>query len=92
MVDTYGRWTEEPDYKVYPQSDWCDLDYVANYIREQNYQPTIGMEELTERIISIFEEDEDYEPHYGDNLMIYMPHLTAFVEDSGGIKEFDYEA
>ncbi len=51
MVDTYGRWTEETDYKAYPQSKWCDLDYVANYIREQNYQPTIDMEELAENII-----------------------------------------
>ncbi len=90
MVDTYGRWTEETDYKAYPQSKWCDLDYVANYIREQNYQPTIDMEELAENIIWKFVAESDYSPHYGENLMINIPTLAAFVHDNGGIKEFDY--
>lgn len=92
MVNTWGQWTEEKDYSAYPKEKWCDLDYVANYIREQNYQPKIDMEELSERIINDFEEDEDYEPHYGENFMIYMPNLMAFVKDSGGVEEFDYRA
>jgi hypothetical protein len=92
MVDTWGKWTEEPDYKAYPQDEWCDLDYVANYIREQNYQPTIEMEELAERIIAFFNEADAYKPHYGKNLMINIPTLAMFVEDSGGIKEIDYAA
>ena len=90
MVNTWGQWTEEKDYSTYPKDKWCDLDYVANYIREQNYQPKIDIEELSEYIIYNFCEDEQYAPHYGDDLMIYMPNLIAFVEDSGGVKEFDY--
>ena len=92
MVDAFGRWTEEADYSKYPMSKWCDLDYVAKYIREQNYKPELDMEELIERIIYRFNEEQGYEPHYGGDLMIYMPTFAAFVEDMGGVKEFDYNA
>jgi hypothetical protein len=91
MVDTFGRWAEESDYSEYPILKWCDLDHVANFIRKQGYEPKIDMGELCERIIWEFCEDYEYEPHYGNDLMICMPNLMFFVEACGGVKEFDYE-
>lgn len=89
MVDTFGRWTEEQDYAKYPRSKWCDFDHVANYIREQKYLPTLPMADLIDLIIFHFCDDEDYNPKFGEDLMICIPTLDAFIYDNGGIKEFD---
>lgn len=34
MIDTYGRWKEEPDYSTYPEKEWCDYDVMAAWIRK----------------------------------------------------------
>ncbi len=95
MVDWLGRWTEEKDYSTYPPEKWCDMDRVANYIRTCDYVPKTNMENLIGMIIAHFEgETEDcsseFFPTYDDDLNINMPKLAAFVEASGGFKEFDY--
>ena len=97
MVDTYGRWTEEKDYSTYPKEKWCDLDYVANYIREKKYVSKTPIEELILYIIYYWEEYEQnienesqsYKPMYDNNMMINIENLAIFVEDNGGLKEFD---
>lgn len=33
MVDAYGIWHEEKDYSNYPKEKWCDMDYMAVYIK-----------------------------------------------------------
>lgn len=30
MIDTYGRWTEEKDYNIYPKEKLCDYDYMTS--------------------------------------------------------------
>lgn len=96
MIDCFGRWTGEKDYKSYPKNKWCDMDYVANYIIEQKYIPKTTIANLVSMIILHFEgETEDssswFFPTYDDDLKINIKGLMAFVEASGGLKEFDYE-
>jgi hypothetical protein len=96
MVDTYGRWTVEKDYSTFPKEKWCDLDYVANWIREHGYTPKIDLEELIEYMIYKFEEEiettGDYGPAYGENIMIHMENFATYIDECGGIEEFDFEA
>lgn len=101
MVNTFGQWTPEKDYSTYPQEKWCDYDYVANYIRQQNYTPQTSIENLVQMIISHLEGEienremtgveSDFIPMYNDNLMINVEAVDSFVMASGGLKEFDYE-
>ena len=96
MVDHYGRWTEEQDYNTYPKEKWCDMDYVADYIRKQGYEPKIKIDIFIETIVDHFNSETEnnsmFRPAYRkDNFMINIPKLASFVEASGGLKEFDYE-
>ena len=86
MVDGYGRWTEEKDYSKYPKEKWCDYDHMAVWIRSEGYEPKTSMTNLITIIllcyISYCEEcDEAYS----------VEGCIQFVENSGGINEFDYE-
>ena len=108
MVDDYGRWKENEDYSTFPQEDWCDMDYVANWIRSKNYEPKTSMENLILMILAHYDTElectfhEDGRCTYGyaipderpypENLMVYIPDLEAYVEASGGIQEFDHMA
>ena len=95
MVDVFGRWTEEKDYKSFPKNKWCDMDYVANYIREQNYIPKTTIKNLVVMVIDHFEGEVEgnsmFCPTYRKNGMINLSKLVFFIEASGGLKEFDYE-
>ena len=95
MVNNIGQWTAEKDYSTFPIEQWCDWDYVADFIIKQNYIPKTSIENLTYMIIAHFEgETEDsssyYFPTYKDNGMINIDGLSNFVKDNG-ISEFDYE-
>jgi hypothetical protein len=91
MVNSVGVWIPEIDYSIYPKEKWCDMDYVANYIREQNYEPKTDIENLVTMLILHFENDAgDYFSWHTDDLMIDIEGLAEFVEISGGLKEFDY--
>ena len=105
MVDDYGRWKENEDYSIFPQEDWCDMDYVANWIRSKNYEPKTSMENLVLMILAYYDDEisEHSDEHgyyfsipderpYPENLMVYIPDIEAYVEASGGIQEFDYKA
>lgn len=98
MVDRYGRWHEEEDYSVYPKKEWCDYDYMANWIRSVGYEPETSMENLIDMIfISYdFELEDSNREFYSDitesenGLMISIEDVSCYVEDSGGFEEFDY--
>lgn len=95
MVDTLGRWKYEKDT---PQEKKCDMDIVADMIRESGYEPQTDLENLVVMVILNFEnETEDssseFFPTYDfENMMINSDGLKDFVEASGGWKEFDYYA
>lgn len=100
MVDWFGRWTEEEDYSVYPKEKWCDYDYMAVWIRSLKYEPKTTMENLIGMVLNYYYSELEYngaeyyaiedERRYPDTLMIFIPDVEAYVEDSGGLKEFDY--
>jgi len=90
MVNNLGQWAEEKDYSTYPKGKWCDMDYVADYIRKQNYEPQNTIEHLISMVLAHFEYDTEYFPHYNDNSMINIDNLSEFVKENGGLKEFDY--
>lgn len=93
MVDNLGRWTPEPDYSTYPKEKWCDMDRVAAWIMEQGYKPKTSMENLINMCILYFEGEmeNEYAAAYDDDGDIMIENLAIFVEESGGLKEFDYE-
>ncbi len=99
MVDqTTGIWTAEEDYSNYPELKWCDMDYIANWIKQQGYLPKTSIENVSYKILDhynledfsngYFEVEDNRE--YPDNLMINILDVAAYVEASGGIEEFDY--
>ena len=100
MVDVFGKWIEEKDYSAVPEKDWCDMDYVAAWIRSTGYEPKTSMENLINIILNYYDYDEFHEDgnyyavpdnrSYPDNLMIFIPDVEAYVEDNGGLSEFDY--
>lgn len=91
-------WIFDPDR---PESQWCDMDYVAWYIGRSGYVPDTTMENLVANCISHYDlyltdndierylEEEDRRP-YPLSLMIDWVDIGAFVYDSGGWHEFDY--
>lgn len=99
MVDKHGKWHEEKDYNVYPKNKWCDYDYMANWIRSVGYEPKTSMENLIDMIFIYYDfelEDSDREFYTditeseNDN-MVSIEDINCYVEDSGGLSEFDYE-
>lgn len=94
-MDYNGKWHEKNDYSTYPKEKWCDMDYVAAYIKKEEYEPKSSMENLVLMIISHFEDatDDDnseFLPRLDKDWMINMERVRALVEASGGIKKFDY--
>lgn len=99
MIDWYGNWTAEENYKDYPKEKWCDCDYVAAWIIESGYMPKTSVENLTDMILAYYESyldcegvkffiDEKTESENGR--MISVEDVSCFVEASGGMREFDY--
>lgn len=99
MVDFYGRWIEEKDYGTYPKEKWCDMDYVAAWIRNIGYQPKTSMENLIDMIFAhydIYLRDTNRK-FYTDikesenGMMVSIEDISCYVEENGGLKDFDYE-
>ena len=89
MVDTYGRWTYE---KNTPTVKKCDLDRVADIILESGYHPITGIENLTIMVCLYFENQlNESEMEWPDNEHL-QELLTEYIEESGGLIEFDYVA
>lgn len=96
MVDTYGRWMEEKDYSTYLKEKWCDYDHMAAWIRGRGYEPKISMEHLISMIFTHYEGEigshvSEFDTESGNFDGTYTEACQAYVEASGGIKEFDYE-
>ena len=86
MVDTYGRWTYEPNT---PEEQKCDCDRIADWIYEKQYKIQTNLENLVLMIISHFDCPERYgDCGSGDEFTIEG--CKQYVEDSGGFAEFDY--
>lgn len=93
MVDTYGRWTYEPNT---PEEQKCDCDRIADWIYEKQYKIQTDLENLVLMIISHFDCSDHYGEYdeetgcggYGDEFTIEG--CKQYVEDSGGFAEFDY--
>lgn len=98
MVDCYGKWIAEEDYKVFPKEKWCDCDYVAAWIKDMGYKPKTNIENLVEMIITAYDlyltdnEVEFYsdinKPENGS--MISIVDIDCFIKEQGGLKEFDF--
>ena len=98
MVEWYGKWTAELDYNKYPKSKWCDLDYVAAWIKELKYKPKTTIQNLVEMIVATYDSyltDNETE-FYSDitesenGVMISIVDVDCFVKEHGGLKEFDF--
>lgn len=93
MVDTYGRWTYEPNT---PENKKCDCDRLADWIISENYTPKTSIENLVEMIILYFDcEDNygEYDPEtgfggYGDYYT--LEECQNYILNMGGFEEFDY--
>lgn len=86
MVDQFGRWTEEKDYSTYPEEKWCDYDSMAVWIRSKGYEPQTSMENLITMMFLHYDgECEEYDKEFS------VEGCIQFVEETGGIREFDYE-
>ena len=98
MVDTYGRWIAEENYNKYPKEKWCDCDYVADWIKGLGYQPKTTIKNLVEMLLAYYDGyliDNNAE-FYTDikesenGVMISIEDISCFVEENGGLREFDY--
>jgi len=102
MVNWLGQWTEEKDYNTFPKNQWCDIDYVAEWIRNIKYEVKTDIFHLIELVVADYQEDENVRENgyyavkdtreYPDNLMINIEDLSIFVEENGGLNEFDFYA
>ena len=84
MVDTYGKWTYEPNTA---ENKKCDCDRIADWIISTGYQIETNIEYLTEIIISYA--DDWYNTEYGD-WDFNVDDVIEYVIDSGGLAEFDF--
>lgn len=97
MVDWLGKWTAEKDYAVYPKSKWCDCDYVAAWIKELGYQPKTSIENLVGMILSYYDgylidNDVNFYTNIKESengLMISVEDVCCFIDEHGGLSEFD---
>ena len=100
MINHLGQWEENEDYSTYPQEEWCDMDYMAAWIRSKGYEPKTTMKNLILMIFAHYEGDDEYlekryfavedTRKYPDNLMVNILDIEEYVIASGGLAEFDY--
>jgi len=88
MVNNLGQWTEEKGYSTYPKEKWCYYDYMANEIRKSGYEIKTTMENLITMIFlhvkSAIEDGVDIIKDSSFDIM-------CWVNESGGLQEFDYK-
>lgn len=100
MINNLGQWEANENYKTYPKEEWCDLDYVAAWIMQQEYKPKAPITRLTEIIVGHYDfaiKESGYfaiedTRKYPDNLMINISDVEEYIRNSGGLEEFDYES
>lgn len=83
MVNTYGVWTYE---KNTAEEKKCDCDRLADWIISTGYQVETSIENLVEMIIAHVESEREG--------LLYrnfdIDDIKEYVENSGGITEFDF--
>ena len=84
MVDCYGRWTWDPSLS---KVKWCDCDRIAQWIIDSGYKVKTTIENLVHMILLHFDSPDNYE-EYGEEFTV--DGCKQYVEDSGGLREFDY--
>lgn len=102
MINNLGQWEESKDYSTYPKEEWCDMDYMAVWIRSKGYEPKTSMENLITMIFGYYEDTDEVRERgyfgiqdtrkYPDNLMVNIPDVEDYVMLSGGFEMFDFEA
>lgn len=102
MINNLGQWEESTNYNTYPKEKWCDMDYIAAWIRSKGYKIKTSMKNLILMILAYYEDTEEYRKRgyfaiadtrkYPDNLMVNIPDIEEYVLVSGGLSEFDFEA
>lgn len=102
MIDLYGSWIEEEDYSQYPKEKWCFMDYMAAWIRKQNYKIKTDIEnviDLAESHHRSYVEDTGFsfvkeirwERFTRDSTIEeWAEDVQEYIEASGGLREFDY--
>lgn len=97
MVDWFGSWKAESDYSKFPKEKWCDCDYVAAWIADSNYKSEAPIEILVRTILLYYsgyliENNADFytdRTESENGMMISIEDVSCFVEEDGGLKEFD---
>lgn len=84
MVDFYGRWTWDSNY---PKRKWCYCDHIADWICKNGYKVNTTIENLVLMIILHFDNPDNHE-EYGEEFSLES--CVRYIEDSGGLREFDY--
>lgn len=100
MINYYGEWKANENYNDFPKEKWCDLDYVAAWIKGLNYEAKTSIENLCMMIFEGYDYDENKaeqgyyaikdEREYPECLMVNIPDVEVYVEEHGGLAEFDY--
>lgn len=92
MIDVSSlAWIENEDYSSFPKEKWCDMDYMAAWIRKCNYNPKTSMKNLICNIINAYREDGFDRRSFPNALMIHIPTVSLYVQSKGGLEIFDYE-
>ena len=88
MVDSYGRWSYDPNE---PEKTHCDMDTVADVIiKDIGYTPTnITIEDLTEYIYDDFM-SSDMTNVYDDNAMLRHDKVLEYIKTIN-LEDFDYK-
>lgn len=102
MVNNIGQWKENKDYNTYPKKEWCDMDYMAVWIRSKGYEPKTSMENIISMILGYYEDTDEVREkgyfgiqdtrEYPDNLMVNILDVEDYVMANGGLEMFDFEA
>lgn len=97
MVNNMGIWFESPELE--DKNKWCDMDYIASWIRSKNYNIKTTIDNLINMILEGYYETDEVKKlgyyavkddrHYPVNLMINIKDISIYVEDNGDLKEFD---
>ena len=79
----------------------CNYDYVAAWIKSLGYKPKTSIENLTKMVIAHYDSyKENFKCSFNtdieksenqDGWMISTKDVSCFVEENGGLEEFDYE-
>lgn len=88
MVDIYGRWSYDP---TEPKEKWCDFDRIAHWIEDQGYTPVTSMENLVVMLCAEFESELEFENKDWPPSEDLVYDISLFVEQTGTLRDFDYE-